>query len=892
MVRHQLVGHVVVGHVVVRVGVAMTSLLGICRRAVPPAAARVLALTAALALSAAVLDLAWVDAFAAVPAGVRVPWLLLAALFAATEVFVVHLHFRSETQSLSLSEIPLVLGLMFGTPLGLVLARLLGSGVALVVHRRQRPLKLAVNLGYFWLETSLALVVFHRVLGGAPAGGPRGWFAAFAAAAAAGLVGVLVVPVAISLHEGRVRADMVPKALGAGVVATTMNTSLALVAAVALSADVRAGTLLAVVAVLLFTAYRGYATLRERHDNQEMLHAFTREIGVAADFESVVTTLLPRVRDLLRAETAELRLTAAADGDSGLCLTAATDGAQRLERPVARAVLDDVTADVVARGEAVLLARSTRDRRLRRWLRDRRLRDAMVAPLHSGAGASGVLVVGNRLGDVTTFGKADLQAFETLANHASVALENGRLVDRLRLEAAEKEHQALHDSLTGLANRTLFGRRVQQAIAAAGSDGASVAVMLMDLDRFKDVNDTLGHHVGDLLLQQIGARLDEALRGSGTMARLGGDEFAVCLPRAGDDAAAVAVAGRLQAALCRPFALQGMTLDVGASIGIALCPQHGSDASTLLKRADVAMYAAKTSQSATQVYAPDRDDYSPRRLALVGELRRAIDAGELAVHYQPKADLATGAVTGVEALVRWHHPRHGFIPPDEFIPLAEHTGLIHALTRYVLRAALRQCRAWQLAGLHLDVAVNLSARSLAAGDLAGQIRALLDGAGVAASSLTLELTESSIMADPARTTAVLARLSQMGVRLAIDDYGTGYSALSYLKRLPVDEMKIDRSFICNMTGDDNDAVIVRSTIDLGRNLGLRVVAEGVEDDATWTQLRALGCDVAQGYLLTRPLTAARLEDWLVAWETRQRNGWPPAPAPATRPPLAPAPSAA
>ncbi|MGH2686617.1 MAG: putative bifunctional diguanylate cyclase/phosphodiesterase, partial [Actinomycetota bacterium] len=387
--------------------------------------------------------------------------------------------------------------------------------------------------------------------------------------------------------------------------------------------------------------------------------------------------------------------------------------------------------------------------------------------------------------------------------------------------------------------------------------------MLMDLDGFKEVNDTLGHHNGDLLLQEVSARLSGLLREEDVVARLGGDEFAILLPGVADGAEAVRAAEKVLGALEEPFVHRELTLEVGASIGIALYPYHGAEASTLLQRADVAMYDAKAAQCGYEIYAPERDQYSPRRLALVGELRSSLENDQLEVHYQPKASLSTGRILGVEALVRWNHPRHGYLPPDEFIPVAEHTGLMRPLTLYVLRTAVRQLQEWRQQGIELDVAVNLSARSLLDVHLPDDVAAILADHDVPASCLTLEITESRIMADSPRTIGVMTRLSAMGVELAIDDFGTGYSSLSYLKRLPVDEVKIDRSFVMNMAVSDNDAKIVRSTVNLARDLGLRVVAEGVENQETWDRLVALGCDVAQGYFLSRPVPAARLQEWFL-----------------------------
>ncbi len=437
---------------------------------------------------------------------------------------------------------------------------------------------------------------------------------------------------------------------------------------------------------------------------------------------------------------------------------------------------------------------------------------------------------------------------------------------RLRRRAAENRHQARHDLLTGLPNRTQFHDRITQAALRAQEDGRQIAVMLIDLDGFKEVNDTLGHGNGDRLLQQIAARLPEALREGDTVARLGGDEFAVLLPTVAGEGAALMVAEGLRRALDGPFVLADLAIHPDAGIGIAMYPDHGVDADTLIQHADVAMYLAKEGRTGVVVYDEEQDRYSPDRLALIGELRRAIDQGELTLHYQPQVEPDTGRVGGVEALLRWQHPERGLVPPDEFIPLAERTGLIQPLTLWVLDAALRQCASWRRAGLDLWVSANLSAANLVDGDTPREIERLLRRWGVPPALFRLEITETTAMADPARTGAVLSRLDAMGVQLAIDDFGTGYSSLAYLKRLPVHELKIDRSFVSNMANDPNDEVIVTSTIDLGHNLGLRVVAEGVEDQDTLDELVRRGCDLAQGYHFTRPLPPAELRAWLTEWE--------------------------
>jgi diguanylate cyclase (GGDEF)-like protein len=432
---------------------------------------------------------------------------------------------------------------------------------------------------------------------------------------------------------------------------------------------------------------------------------------------------------------------------------------------------------------------------------------------------------------------------------------------RLRTQAAVNRDLALHDALTGLPNRSLLQDRVEQALAQARRHGTQTALLLLDLDRFKEVNDTLGHHHGDRLLMLVGPRLAGALREQDTVARLGGDEFVVLLPEVSGEAGARTVAATLVAALAEPFVVDDMELDVGCSLGIAVGPDHGEDFDTLLRHADVAMYASKATQAGVTVYDAQHDAHSPARLAMLGELRRAIDTGRLVLHYQPKADIRTGAVIGVEALVRWPHPHRGLLGPDTFIPLAERAGLIRSLTLVVLDQALEQAARWARDGRPMSVAVNVSARCLLDLELDQEVAAALARHGVPGDRLELEIAESSVLVDPDRALGVLRALAGLGVRLSIDDFGTGYSSMAYLKRMPVHELKIDRSFVSEITDGANE-VIVSASIDLARRLGLAVIAEGVEDQATWDRLAELGCNAAQGFLLSRPVPAAELDAWL------------------------------
>ncbi len=433
---------------------------------------------------------------------------------------------------------------------------------------------------------------------------------------------------------------------------------------------------------------------------------------------------------------------------------------------------------------------------------------------------------------------------------------------RLRRQVDHNRLLALQDPLTGLPNRTLFHDRVAQCGKERRRAGQQAAVMVLDLDRFKEVNDTLGHRTGDLLLVEVSRRLSSRLRQSDTLARLGGDEFAVLLPMVDGVRGVKKVVEGLRAALSAPFVLDGVTLTVEASIGVSLIPEHGVDPDVLIERADVSMYTAKAAKSGHAIYDPVTDNQERDQLTLVGDLRRAIGHGELRLYYQPKAELKTRRIRSVEALVRWQHPERGLLGPDAFIPLAESSGLIRQLTYWVLDEAMRQCRAWAERGRVLKVAVNLSQASLLDPTIPSAIALALERHQIPAKALEIEITESALVADLGAANETLKKLHAMGVSLSIDDYGTGYSSLAHLRGLPVTCIKIDRSFVSGMLVESKNATIVRSTIALARDLGIGVVAEGVERQEEWDALEELGCWVAQGYLVSRPRPGDDLFEWI------------------------------
>jgi diguanylate cyclase (GGDEF)-like protein len=477
----------------------------------------------------------------------------------------------------------------------------------------------------------------------------------------------------------------------------------------------------------------------------------------------------------------------------------------------------------------------------------------------SGAIGEDIAVAAVRQGAIDYVLKDRLARLGTAVQNA---LEQSKLRRRQREAQRALEHQALHDGLTDLPNRLQLGQRVEAAIASR----PSVALLLLDLDNFKEINDTFGHRVGDALLRQVGPRLNDQLEPGDVIARLGGDEFAILLPGADADRAVKVAHALLRVE--RPLIADGHALEVLACIGIAVFPEHGSSSETLLQRADVALYAAKRSGNSYAIYRPEDDPYDAGRLVLRADLRRAIEQREIVLYYQPQVALATYQLTGVEALARWKHPQRGWIPPAEFIPVAERMGLIKSLTASVVEMAAGQSRAWQRAGSLLPVAVNVSMRNLLDPRFPESMKTIVAAAEADPLTLKLEITESAVMAEPGRVLETMNELRQQGFGFSIDDFGTGYSSLAYLQRLPVEQIKIDRSFVGQLLADAGSAAIVRATIELARSLGLDLVAEGVEDEATWKRLGDMGCAAAQGYFLSRPLPVPDLESWIRDWPTR------------------------
>ena len=783
--------------------------------------------------------------------------LVLAAAFAMSELAVVHVPAGRNSWTLSLSDVPLVVGLFVLAPVPLLVARLAGAVIPLAVRHRGSHHKLVFNVSWYSVEASIALLVWHGVQAGDHELGPTTWLAAAAVTVATDLAGTALIGLAIAADSS---SRFAPREVlsEANPLVALVNASAALVIVYVVTVDWRALWTVGVLVALLGFAQRSHNRLRRRTDSLEELSLFTGQVGAEVDVESATRTALTWMTTALKAEVAELTLTADFAGDDHRW-TARFGGAA--EEAPGSGLAHELSAWATA--GPTLARRSTKDRALAAALRRAGLRDAMVMPLQGDGEPIGTLLVGDRLGDVETFGGSDLRELVAVGNHLSVALRNARRADAIREHAEEQLRRSLVDELTGLPNR----RCLEERVLAVSGQGSAATAILLDLDRFKDINDTLGHPTGDALLRMVAERLDASVPADALVARLAVDEFAVLIPR-GDDPTTASVVALVRHAFARPYQLDALQVTVEASMGVATTAA-GGDPTHLLRHADIAMHAAKSRRTGVESYRQELEVGGPSRLTLLTDLKDAIVGGDLAVHYQPQLRLSDGEVVGAEALVRWMHPTRGLIQPDEFIPVAEHSGLIGPLTFAVLRQALAACEGWRRAGRPLGVAVNISPRSLVDPAFVDEVARVLAAVEVPASAVTLEITESSLMSDPERAIDSLERLRSLGVRLSIDDLGTGYSSLAYLQRLPVTEVKIDKSFLRPGQDATEAFAIVGAIVDLGHRLGHEVVAEGVEDEATWHRLHQLGCDSAQGYWMSRPLPAADFTAWL---ESRPRDG--------------------
>jgi diguanylate cyclase (GGDEF)-like protein len=800
----------------------------------------------------------------------HIPWWLVAVAFALAERCVVHLHFRRGAHSFSLGDIPLVFGLIFCSAEGVIGGCLLGSGIILLLDRRLPPIKFAFNIAQFALHACIAVLVVHAIAPSPSDVGPLTWLAALAATQASGLVTVLLIASAISLSEGVVRIKTIVDMFGMDLVVTMSNTSLGLCGAVLTAADARALPLLLIPSATLYAAYRAYLSERERHKRLEFLYEANRTLARSREIAPALEGLLARSLEAFRAELAEIILFGSAENPS-LRTVLGPGACRELMEPIDAEVADEMLALVDKGGRgAITLDLPFGEARLQRYLEARGVTHAMVAPLPGEDRVIGTIMLANRFGVVRSFNEDDRKLLDTLATNASVALQYDRLeqaVTQLSVLQEQLHHQAYHDPLTSLANRALFTDKIKEAL----KEGGDLAVLFLDLDDFKTVNDSLGHAAGDELLVSVASRLQACLRPEDVTARLGGDEFAVMVRETRNaEGAAVAVARRIMQAFLQPVTVGAESVSVYISVGIAATPGRECTAEELIRNADVAMYEAKaTGKGRFAVFHPSMGTAVLERHGLKEELRLAIEREQLTLYFQPIVSIATGETVATEALVRWEHPRRGLVAPSEFVPLAEETGLILSLGQWVLDEACQQARAWELErdpdapeATELSVHVNLSAVELRDPHLAARVRATLMRTGVDPRRLVFEITETLLLDDAESVRATLGELRDLGVRFALDDFGTGYSSLSYLHTLPLDILKIAKSFVDGLARGGREASFVRMIIELARTLGISVVAEGIESEEQVLALRALDCEYGQGFHLGRPQparTAAHLE---------------------------------
>ncbi len=769
-------------------------------------------------------------------------WVAIALLFAfaATEVTVFEFTFRREAAAFSLSEIPLAFALVYLPPSLAIAVRVIGSVAVLLLILRQPLYKLILNFGMFAFEVVIALIVFRGVTGAVGSDDTQVVVAAMLATAAGALMCFVVVSVAIAQFDGgfwRMVGNQIRVAwwyyfVNAAVAGVVLG--LALISPYFI--------LIALVPLgVLWYVLRSYSAVEQQLHDLDAVHGFTGQVGRSLDPDEIMWAAVAQTAVLLRTD--------------GTAIVLFRDGEPAI-RKIHGIVGVDLPSDIEDEGWQPMIE-SERATLVSGALLDpvktsgSKVSEMMVAPIRDGSGVIGLLVVAGRTGVGKRFGHEDVVRLQNLTEQLTASLRRGMLHQRI-------EREAHHDLLTGLPNRLSFERSAVDAAAAKPSD--DLFVIMLDLDRFKEVNDTLGHHAGDQLLIETAGRLRTVLAPDDVLARLAADEFAVVGQR-GTREEMLELAWACVREVGRPVTLDGLEIVVTASAGLAVIDED-VEAGAPLRYADIAMFNAKTQRSGVEVYRDEIDRRTPARLSMLGDLRTAIEEEQLHMHLQPKLDLSTGTVVGAEALVRWTHPARGLVPPVQFVRIAEDTGLIKQLTDLMLHRGISTLRDIHDRGYLLGLSVNLSTHDLLDRRLAERVQQHLNMNDVDPSMLTLEITESSLLIDAPRARATINELHEVGVSLSIDDFGTGYSSLSYLRRLPVGELKIDQSFVANVLLDEQDEVIVRSTIDLGHNLGLVVVAEGVENNEVLERLRDLGCDIAQGYCISRPLAPGHFLSWL------------------------------
>ncbi len=791
--------------------------------------------------------LAAIEAF---EAPLRLPWWAVAGLVLLTETCAVHLHFRRQAHTITLTEVALVLGLLFAAPADLVAGCVAGNAT-FALAARQPALKAAFNVARSALEAAVAVLVFRALLGAGTPVGDEAWLPLVLACAATTALGAGLVVAVVTCVEGRVEPARSLRSLVLALLSGATTVSLALAGSTVVWRDPTALALFVVPLGVLFVAYRAYAAERVRRETLEFLYDTSSLLHATAEPEHALPALAEHLRHVFGAERVQLVVRPLASGIEGTSVVAhATRPAERERVRVedlplwglARELADVETVDDPGAAAALGVA------------------DALVAPLRAEGKLLGAVLVGDLVADADRSDRDEVALLRTVAASVCGALENERLeraLTELLQVKSELRHQALHDGLTDLPNRALLFDRVAHALERHGRDGAPVTVLYFDLDGFKAVNDSLGHAAGDAVLVEVARRVEGCLRAGDTPARLGGDEFAVLLEGEPSRATVLALADRLVERIGEPMTIEGEGVGVTASIGVATGRPGDVDADALLRHADTAMYAAKTGGKARVVHHDELiAGVSPRSLGLAGELRGAAARGELLAEHQLVVSAQTGAPAGVEALVRWRHPRAGLIPPSRFIPLAEETGSIGSLGAWALERACRDARDW---AWEPDVCVNLLPVQLRDPRLPDTIAAVLARTGFDPARLTLELTEQ-VVGDEEGAVEQLHALAGLGLRVALDDFGTGHSSLAHLAQLPIHTLKIARELVAPLSADPAATAIVEAIIALADRLRLQTIAEGVETSAQLEALRALGCDRVQGFLLARPMPAAAVAE--------------------------------
>jgi diguanylate cyclase (GGDEF)-like protein len=807
--------------------------------------AKIWILSAGIAVLTVLAYLLLVQPYEAAPPTLEVPWWVVAAGFAAAERWVVHLHFRRSTHSLSLGELPLVAGLLFLPAPELVLAGLVGSTIALAFDREIPTFKAFFNLAQFTLGTCVAIFIVAGLTSVRDPLDPLVWLAVFGAVSAATLIADLCVGAAVTIAEGKLETQQRIDMLLTNWTVALSNTCLALAVAAVVAARPEGGLLLVPPTVLLMAAYRAYLSERRRNSELEFLYEATRTLSRSSEIVPELEALLARTASAFRVEAVDLVLFSAEPNRSARS-SLTSDGTRRMLEPIDEPLAESLRSLAAGLIGPVETAR-LHDIGQREYFRTRGMEDGVVAPLHGEAGCVGLFAIAGRESVDRSFSDEDLRLLETLTGNVTVALQYDRLEQAVRqLESLqhELERKALYDSLTQLANRSLFHNRLEHALQ---SRRPGVCVLLLDIDEFKAINDSHGHHAGDELLRAVAERLRGCLREGDTAARLGGDEFALLLDRAGG----VTVAKRLLGDFESRIPVTDERVRVHVSIGIAIGAPGKDCPDEMMRKADVALYEAKRrGKSQYRVFHPSMRDALRKRRTLAVELERAVSDEELTVVYQPVVSLADSRPVALEALVRWNHPERGLVPPGDFIAFAEETGAVVEIGALVLERVIEQA-----AKLRIPIHANVCAPELIDAGFLARLDALVDIHQVPPELLVFELTERAFVGDDPVPIAVLEALHERGMSVAVDDFGTGYSSLAYLSRLPVDTMKIPKQFIDEVTGSREHHALARAVIELGSALDLKVIAEGIETPEQIAALRAFGCDLGQGFYYGMPTDA-------------------------------------